>query len=57
MIPIGGLSNRFLDDLIILSNLHDKLILKQADDLKHFEDIHNPNIRKKSAQRPRRMKL
>lgn len=42
VIPIKGFSNQFLEDLIILANLHDKIILKQDDDLSHFEDIHNP---------------
>jgi len=57
VIPIGGFSNQFLDGMIVLADLYDKLILKQDLDLSHFEDRHNPQIRKKAAQRPRGIKF
>jgi len=57
VIPIGRFSNQFLDDLIILAGLHDKLVLKQNNELSHFEDIHDPKVRKKIAQRPKKIKF
>lgn len=57
VIPIGGLSNHFLDDLVVLANLYDKLILKQNNDLAFFEDIHNPKFRKEAAKRPRSVRI
>jgi len=57
VIPIKGFSNQFLDDLISLANLHDKITLKQDNDLSHFEDIYNPKILQKAAQRPKRIKF